>query len=97
MITIPIYDLLMLPGVTFFFKKDVFPDQVINSENEGEDILFLMMKSETAREDLTAEDIYPIGISGKIEKIDEEGHIRVKTLERVEISDIEVSLDSISA
>ena len=25
MITLPISDLLLLPGVTFFFKKDVFP------------------------------------------------------------------------
>ncbi len=25
MITIPVYELLLLPEVTFFFKKDMFP------------------------------------------------------------------------
>ena len=26
MITIPVYELLLLPEVTFFFKKDMFPE-----------------------------------------------------------------------
>jgi ATP-dependent Lon protease len=97
MITIPIYDLLMLPGVTFYFKKDVFSDHEITAENVGEDILFLMMKDEIEREKLTPEDIYPVGISGRIEKIDEEGHIRIRANERVEVSDIEISDEDVMA
>ena len=38
MITLPISDLLLLPGVTFFFKKDVFPSGEITAESVGEDI-----------------------------------------------------------
>ena len=95
--TIPIYDLLVLPGVTFFFKKDMFPNQEITSENEGEDVLFLLLKSEKSREDLTKEDFYSLGVSGKIENIDGEGNVRIRIKERVEVSDIEVSADSVSA
>lgn len=97
MITIPTYDLLVLPGVTFFFKKDMFPGQEITSENEGEDVLFLMLKSDKAKEYLTPEDFYPIGISGRIENIDGEGNVRVRARERVEISDVEAGSESISA
>ena len=43
MITIPIFDMMILPGVTFFFKKDIFTDQEITAEHVGEDVLFLMM------------------------------------------------------
>ena len=46
MITLPISDLLLLPGVTFFFKKDVFPSGEITAESVGEDILFVMEKEE---------------------------------------------------
>ena len=38
MITIPVYELLLLPGVTFFFKKDMFPKGRITEENIGEEI-----------------------------------------------------------
>lgn len=95
--TIPIYDLLVLPGVTFFFKKDMFPNQEITSENEGEDVLFLLLKSEKSREDLTKEDFYSLGVSGKIENIDGEGNVRIRIKERVEVSDIEVTADTVSA
>ena len=97
MITIPIFDMMILPGVTFFFKKDIFTDQEITAEHVGEDVLFLMMKQDKKREDMTPEDICPIGVSGKIESIDEEGNIRVRTKERVTISDVEVTMQSISA
>ena len=36
MITLPISDLLLLPGVTFFFKKDVFPSGEITAEMKKE-------------------------------------------------------------
>lgn len=61
MITIPIFDMMILPGVTFFFKKDIFTDQEITAEHVGEDVLFLMMKQDKKREDMTPEDICPIG------------------------------------
>ena len=35
MITVPVYELLLLPGVTFFFKKDMFPKGRITEENIG--------------------------------------------------------------
>ena len=95
--TIPIYDLLVLPGVTFFFKKDMFPNQEITSENEGEDVLFLLLKSEKSREDLTKDDFYSLGVCGKIENIDGEGNVRIRIKERVEVSDIEVTADTVSA
>ena len=35
MITIPVHDLLLLPGVMFYFKKDMFPDRRITAEDVG--------------------------------------------------------------
>ena len=93
MITLPISDLLLLPGVTFFFKKDVFPSGEITAESVGEDILFVMEKEE--KEQMTPDDFYPIGVIGAIDSVDDEGNVRVKVRERVQISDIELEKDSV--
>ena len=93
MITLPISDLLLLPGVTFFFKKDVFPGGEITAESVGEDILFVMEKEE--KEQMTPYDFYPIGVIGAIDSVDDEGNVRVKVRERVQISDIEQEKDGV--
>ena len=93
MITLPISDLLLLPGVTFFFKKDVFPSGEITAESVGEDILFVMEKDE--KEQMTPDDFYPIGVIGAIDSVDDEGNVRVKVRERVQISDIELEKDGV--
>ena len=89
MIIMPIIDLLVLPEVTFYFKKDMFPGKVLTSENEGEDLLFLMLKTEKDKSLLESADIYPVGASGVIESIDGEGNVRIRVKERVAISDFE--------
>lgn len=93
MITLPISDLLLLPGVIFFFKKDVFPSGEITAESVGEDILFVMEKEE--KEQMTPDDFYPIGVIGVIDSVDDEGNVHVKVRERVQISDIELEKDGV--
>ena len=97
MITIPVHDLLLLPGVMFYFKKDMFPDRRITTEDVGEDILFMMLKEEKKASELQPDDFYPIGVSGKIEGIDDEGNVRVQAKERVELSDIEITPEGVTA
>ena len=97
MITIPVHDLLLLPGVMFYFKKDMFPDRRITAEDVGEDILFMMLKEEKKASELQLDDFYPIGVSGKIEGIDDEGNVRVQAKERVELSDIEITPEGVAA
>lgn len=97
MMTMPIYDMMMLPGITFYFKNDLFQKLGYEKVQVGEDILFLMMKSDKERSTLTEEDFYPIGISGKIESIDEEGNYCIHTGDRVDFSDFEGSGQSIQA
>lgn len=91
MITLPISDLLLLPGVTFFFKKDVFPDGEITPQSVGEDILFVMEKEEKPK--MEPEDFYPIGLVGVVDGVDDEGNIRIVTKERVQVTDLEVDAE----
>ncbi|MCI8694050.1 MAG: endopeptidase La [Lachnospiraceae bacterium] len=97
MITIPVYDLLMLPEVTFYFKKDMLFGNSVTSENVGEDVLFLMLKTKVKRDGISTESVFPIGISGRIENVDDEGNVRISSCQRVEISDVHVSPSEITA
>ena len=82
----PIYNILLLPDVTYFFKKDFFADRADELET-GSDILFLFLKNEIA-DDIPASDaFYPVGLSAKVENISEEDVLQVRTTDRVEISD----------
>ena len=82
----PIYNILLLPDVTYFFKKDFFADRADELET-GSEILFLFLKSEIA-DDVPAPDaFYPVGLSAKVENISEEDVLQVRTTDRVEISD----------
>ena len=89
MITIPVYELLLLPEVTFFFKKDMFPEGRIKEQNIGEEILFVLQKQEMAPEEISMENIFPVGVMGTIENIDEEGSIKVTTKGRVQVTSVE--------
>ena len=89
MITIPVYELLLLPEVTFFFKKDMFPEGRIKEQNIGEEILFVLQKKEMAPEEISMENIFPVGVMGTIESIDEEGSVKVTTKGRVQVTAVE--------
>ena len=97
MITIPVYELLLLPGVTFFFKKDMFPKGRITEENIGEEILFVLQKKEMVPEEISMENIFPVGVLGTIVSIDEEGSIKVTTKCRVQVSSVEYADGAVQA
>lgn len=97
MITVPVYELLLLPGVTFFFKKDMFPKGKITEDNIGEEILFVMQKEEMPPEEISMETIYPVGVLGTIDSIDEEGSIKVTTKCRVQVTSVEYSENEVWA
>ena len=82
----PVYNILLLPDVTYYFKKDFFAGK-IDRLKEGEDILFMMLRNETDGNHFQAGDFYPIGLSARIENISEEDVVQIRTIDRVEIID----------
>ena len=88
---------LYCPEFPFISRKICFLQERLPQEDIGENVLFLVLKEEKDRKDLVPEDFYPIGVSAKIESIDEEGTVRVTAKTRVSLSDIEVTEESITA
>ena len=85
MLTIRIYDTILLPDVTFYFKKEVIEGWDVENLEAGDDIAFAMLRADTSSADATIDDVYPIGVMAKIESIDTEGNVKVRTKDRVNI------------
>ena len=88
LMTVPVHDMIMLPGISFYFKTDLFQKLGYSDISVGDDVLFLMMKEDLPIEELTGDDILPVGISGKIDSVDDEGNYSVRTGERVTIDSV---------
>ncbi len=97
MITIPVYNMIILPNISLTFKKDFFDEISAANMREGDKVLFLFQKQEKSRKHLTQEDFYPIGLNGVIESVDDDGDITVRTLNRMNIDSVVVTEHDIFA
>ncbi|MCD7864474.1 MAG: endopeptidase La [Clostridiales bacterium] len=97
MIVLPIYDMLLLPGVNFYFRKDVLSSMPVKEFSDGEDVLFLVQNVDKKKSELLPEDFYEKGLIGRIENIDDEGNVSIRVTDRVIISDIEKDGDVFTA
>ena len=90
MITRPIYNTLLLPDVSYYFKKDFFSGQSPEELEPGSEVLFIQVKNRKEDGNYTEKDFYPIGISARIEGNSDGDTLQIRTLERADISDLEV-------
>ena len=90
MIIIPCYDLVIVPGVTYFFQKDMVKKMIRENPQEGEEVLFLMLKEDKAREEMLPEDFYPVGVKGIVDGKGQEGSTGIRTDRRIQIREIEI-------
>ncbi len=80
----PVYNILLLPDVTYYFKKDYFAERADELKPDT-DLLFVLLKNETEGDRLQAEDFYSVGLSARVESISEEDVIQIRTTDRVEV------------
>ncbi len=90
MIAIPFFNLIVIPGVHFYFHKDYYRELAGEDPVIGEQVMFLLLKEEQDRQHLTAESFYSIGVTGEIDQIDGEGNVSIQTYSRVDLRNIRV-------
>ena len=97
MILIPLYDTVLLPDVSFIFRKEIIDSWNIDELSVGDEIHFAFFKEDKPGFIESPDDIYPIVVSARIESIDSEGGIRIRTIDRLNISNIIIDDDEITA
>lgn len=97
MVIQPIYNILFLPDVTYHFKKEFFTENVSEQLEVGSELLFAFLRNEDDAEELDADHICPVGISARVEAFGDDDSVQIRTLERVDLSDVEVENGQILA
>lgn len=88
MIIIPVYDNVVLPELDLYFKKEEFQKTAGRDTEEGEEITFLVCRTEEGREHMTEDGFYPIGAQGKVTQIGQNGYVTVQVTNRVDIAEV---------
>ena len=97
MVIQPIYNILFLPDVTYHFKKEFFTENASEQLEVGSELLFAFLRNEDDAEELDADHICPVGISARVEAFGDADSVQIRTLERVDLSDVEVENGQILA
>lgn len=97
MVIQPIYNILFLPDVTYHFKKEFFTENASEQLEVGSELLFAFLRNEDDAEELDANHICPVGISARVEAFGDDDSVQIRTLERVDLSDVEVENGQILA
>lgn len=90
MIAIPFYNLIVVPGVHFYFNQEYYHNLTNEEPIVGENVVFLLTKDDQDRYHLTEESFYSIGVTGEIDQIDDDGNVSIITYDCVDLINLRV-------
>ena len=93
MISIPLYNVLLVPDANVYFKTDQFRYLARRDAQVNDRVVLIPCKKEEKRENLTDESFYPIGVTGFVNEVSPEGYVVVRTTGRVSLDMIGVNPD----
>ena len=93
MLVVPVYNKLIVPYADIYFQTPDFEKLAGRGVALNEKVTLLVLKNPQTREDWTDESFYPIGVSGVVSEISQDGYIGVKTRNRVIVDSAYVNSD----
>ncbi len=93
---VPIYNMMVLPGVTLYFKKEFLEAEHVSEVAENDTFVFLTLKEGERKETYTDEDFYTIGVSGKATDIEDDS-VAFQITDRVRVLSLEQEGENIEA
>lgn len=93
MAVLPVYNVLVAPGSDIPISKDEYRRAVGRVPVVGEKVTMIFLKEKEMRLRLSEDSFFPIGLSGVITEIGEQGHLIVQTGERLTLCEIAIDQD----
>lgn len=88
MAVLPIYNAITLPESNLYMKTDSYTKLTGKSPYLDEKVTLIISKKEIGRKGFHSDSFYPIGLTGTIEEVNENGYIMIRTRKRVNIDDV---------
>lgn len=96
---LPIYDMVVIPDSTIFYQTDMYKTITGKDPETDEKIIVIIAKKETTLEQLGEDTVYPIGVSGVLTEVSDQGYVRIQLdhrvhLDHISVADGKISLDT---
>ena len=88
MVSIPCYNLILAPGMLYYYQESFFTELAGVKPRRGEKVAMIVQKEQKPLEQLTEEDFYPIGAIAKITEVDRNGNVGLSIEERINVDSI---------
>ena len=93
MAVVPIYNILAVPGASIPLSLERFDKMIGRVPVSGERLTLIFMKEEKSREELVSDDFYPIGVSGTVTEVGDQGVLVFRCNTRVDLKSINIYPD----
>lgn len=94
MFVLPLYDVLLVPGVNMYVRGEEFEEFALAPAAIHEDVVLLVAKEQKPRYAYTADDFYEIGVGGYVSAISQDGYVTIRANERLQIDAVTVADDA---
>lgn len=93
MTVLPLYNVVLVPETNLYIQTESYKNMTGRDPENQEHVILLAEKESKAREELTKDDFYPIGVSGIITEVNPNGYIVIRTKKRADILEITILAD----
>ena len=93
MAVLPVYNMITVPDSRLYFRTDQYQRMTGRAPAAGEKVTVIVAKKELPRTEISGDSFYPIGVSGAIEEINEQGYLVIHLTHRVELDEVYVYPD----
>ena len=90
MAVLPIYNTITVPDSNIYLKTDYYQRMTGKVPVVEDKITIVIMKEDLARGDIQSDSFYPIGITGSIIEVNENGYIVIHLKNRINITEVTV-------
>lgn len=94
MTVLPLYNVMLIPETNLYLQTQAFTAMTGKEPENQERLIIAAEKSPKKREEITEDDLYPIGVSGVITEINSDnGYVVIRTKKRADITDVTIFAD----
>ena len=93
MAVLPVYNMITVPDSRLYFRTDQYQRMTGRAPAAEEKVTVIVAKKELPRTKISGDSFYPIGVSGAIEEINEQGYLVIHLTHRVELDEVYVYPD----
>ena len=93
MAVLPVYNTLVVPDANVYFKSDSYEKMTGKAPSIDEKVTIVIAKKSISQQEMDENSFYPIGVSGVITEINNNGYVVIRTRYRVNIEEVSVYKD----